>query len=341
MLRAGLIGLGGMGRGHLGNLIRFTAENEIIKLTSICDIDPEKFKNVDLNFNIKGMGTGSYDFDQFNCYTDMDEMIAKEELDIVVIALPTYLHCPATVKCLKKGINVLCEKPMALNAEECQLMIDTANQMGKRLMVGQCLRFWGEYMELKKLVSGKMLGKPISGYFYRGGSPPLWSYQNWILKRECGGGALHDQHVHDVDTINYIFGMPDRVTSLGRVVFAGGYDAVSTNYIYNDDLVINAQDDWSMMGRGFSMVYRVSFEYGSATFDHEGLKILNKDGNDITPSEYDKENAYYSELKYLAECIINNAPNTINPPEDSCNTIKIIEAETKSADNKGEITKVI
>lgn len=338
MLRTALIGIGGMGRGHLDNLVRFTSEKELIKLISVCDINPEKFKNVDEHFNIKDVGTGEHDFSQFKCYTDMDEMIENETIDLAVIALPTYLHCTATVKCLKKGINVFCEKPMGVSAEECGLMIKTAEETGKQLMIGQCLRFWGEYIVLKEFVDNKKLGNVVAGYFWRGGAPPLWSYNNWMLQRKCGGGAIHDQHVHDVDMINNLFGMPKKVTSLGRILYPeSGYDAVSTNYIYDNNIVINAQDDWTMMGTGFSMIFRVSFEKGVITMDHEGLKVLDCGGNNITPTEYSRENAYYAELKYYADCIINKKTNTINPPSDSYNTIKIVEAETKSADNNGEI----
>lgn len=340
MLKTGLIGIGGMGRGHLDNLIRFTKEKELIELVSVCDINPEKFKNIKVDFNIEGVGAGDYDFGQFNCYTDMDEMIEKESLDLVVIALPTYLHCPTTIKCLKKGLNVFCEKPMALNVEECKLMIDTAKEVDKKLMIGQCLRFWGEYNVLKDIVDSGKFGRPVAGYFYRGGSTPKWSFENWLLKRELGGGALHDQHVHDVDTINYLFGMPSKVTTSGKVLFEGsGYDAVSTNYIYNEGFVVNAQDDWTMEGRGFSMEFRVSFEKGTVTMNSSGFKVLDGEGKDVTP-EYSKENAYYSEIKFFADTIINNKSNTINPPEESCNTIKIVEAETKSADNCGEVVKV-
>lgn len=336
MLKAGLIGIGGMGRGHLDNYIRFTKENEIIQLVAVCDVNPEKFGNAKVDFNLDGVGAGDYDFSGFHCYTDMDEMIEKEELDLVSIALPTYLHCEATVKCLKKGINVFCEKPMALNVEQCQLMIDTAKETGKHLMIGQCLRFWGEYTVLKEYVDNGKLGKPVSAYFFRGGSTPMWSFENWLQKRECGGGALHDQHVHDVDMISYLFGMPKAVSTVGKIVMAGsGYDTVSTNYIYEDGFACNAQDDWMINGEfGFEMSFRVNFEGGAIIMDSKGLRVLPNGEKAIRP-DYDHESAYYNEIKYYANCIINGTENTINPPEASLNTIKIVEAETESADKNG------
>ena len=343
MIRAALVGIGGMGRGHLDNLIRFTNENEIINLVALCDVNPEKFGNAKVDFNIKGVGQGDYDISKFNCYTSIDEMIEKEKnnIDYVILALPTYLHCEMTVKCLKAGFNVFCEKPMALNVEQCQLMIDTAANCGKRLMIGQCLRFWGEYVALKKLVEEKTLGEPITGYFYRGGGgAPKWSFENWLQRRECGGGALHDQHVHDVDMVNWLFGMPKAVSSLGKVVYNGsGHDTVATNYMYDNGMVITTTDDWSMEAMDFTMEYRVNFEKGAAVWNGAGFSVKTNDGKDITP-EVCKETGYYNEMVYFANLIANGGENTINPPTDSRDTIKIVVAETKSADMGGAIVEV-
>ena len=102
---------------------------------------------------------------------------------------------------------------MAPSVEECEKMIETARRTGKNLMIGQCLRFAGQYDTIKKIVSSGEYGKAYSAFFFRGGGTPLWSYENWLLKREKGGGALFDQHVHDVDAVNHIFGMPKAVTT--------------------------------------------------------------------------------------------------------------------------------
>ncbi len=344
MLNAGLVGIGGMGRGHLDNLIRFTNENQIIRLVALCDINPDKFGNAKVDFNIKGMGQTDHDLSKFRCYTSIDKMIEEEKgkIDFVILALPTFLHCENTVKFLKAGFNVFCEKPMGLNVAQCQLMIDTAEACGKRLMIGQCLRFWGEYVGLKQIVESKVLGEVITGYFYRGGGgAPEWSFINWLRHRECGGGALHDQHVHDVDMVHWLFGMPKAVSSLGKVVYAGsGHDSVATNYIYDSGAVITACDDWSMKAVDFSMEYRVNFEKGAAIWNAGGFKVLTNDGKDITP-EIPKETGYYNEMVYFADLISNpSKENTVNPPTDSRDTIKIVVAETKSADAQGAVTEV-
>lgn len=340
ILKAAVIGLGGMGRGHLNNYIRLTEEGDIIKLVAACDINEEKFGNAKSNFNIEGIDRGGYDFSKFNCYTDMDEMLEKEELDLVTVALPTFLHCEATIKCLDHGINVLCEKPMALCAEDCQKMIDAAKRNNKRLMIGQCLRFWGEYEVLKEYVEKETIGRCTGGIFFRGGGTPSNSYMDWYTKRELGGGGLRDQHVHDVDMVQYLFGTPKALQSIGQTIIEGsGYDNVSTNYIYDDLKAINAQNDWTLSGPGFEMSFRVNFTGGTIFMDSQGFRIAKKDGTVFTP-EYCKENAYYKEVRYFADCIINDKPNLINPPEASMETIKMVDAETASADQGGAVIRL-
>lgn len=115
-MRAGLIGIGAMGRGHLSNFVRFNEEGNLIKLVAVCDIDESRFGKKDGTLNISGIDGGGFDFSRFSCYTDVDEMLEKEELDFVSIIIPTYLHHDIAIKCLDAGLHVFCEKPMALTS---------------------------------------------------------------------------------------------------------------------------------------------------------------------------------------------------------------------------------
>ncbi len=340
MLKVGLIGLGSMGGTHLDNYIRLESEGFPVKLVAICDVDSDKFKGKSTGGNI-AVSDSSYDFSKYNLYNCMDEMFEKEDMDYVDITLPTYLHAEATIKALEKGFHVLCEKPMARTSDECMQMIKTAEKTGKKLMVGQCLRFWPEYEILKEYVESGKFGKVTSAYFYRGGGTPIWSYENWLLQKDKSGGALLDQHIHDVDTINWLFGKPDKVSTIGKNVIPGsGYDIVSTNYTYEDGKVINAQDDWTLNGDyGFEMLYRVNFEKGNLIYENGKLTINPNDGKSFVPDHPD-EMGYYREIQYFVNCILNDKPITVATPESTMETIKIAEAEEASANNKGELMPV-
>jgi len=335
MIKVGLIGLGFMGHAHLDNYIRLESEGFPVKLVAICDIDKSKFEGKAVAGNI-AVGTGEYDFSKYNLYSEIDELLEKEELDYVDIALPSYLHAEVTIKALNKGLHVFCEKPMALKSEDCKNMIEASKKNDRLLMIGQCLRFWPEYEYVKECVDTEKFGKVLSGYFFRGGVTPTWSFENWLLQKEKSGGCLFDQHIHDVDTINWLFGAPTSVSTIAKNVIPGnGYDIVSTNYLYEDGKVINAQDDWTLNGDyGFEMRFRVNFEKGNVIFEKGALIVNPNDGKAFTP-ELSKDTGYYRELKYFGDTIINNNKLDRIAPESTMTTIKIAEAEQASADEKG------
>ncbi|MDD9265625.1 Gfo/Idh/MocA family protein [Paenibacillus sp. GCM10023248] len=338
MLKIGLIGLGFMGRTHLENYIRLESEGVPIQVVALCDVDVEKLEGNASGGNID-TGADAIDYSRFNKYTSVAEMLEKEQLDCVDMTLPTYLHRDISIQCLNQGIHVLVEKPMALNAQECKEMIEAAAQNGKQLMVGQCLRFWPAYEYLKELVVNESYGKVLAGYFYRGGGTPTWG--PWLLQKAKSGGALLDMHVHDIDMINWLFGKPESVSSLARNVVPGsGYDIVSTNYLYEDGKVINAQADWTLQGDyGFDMQFRVNFEKGNIVFNSDGLKVNVNDGPGFKP-EISEEMGYYQELKYFVETLIAGQTVTTAEPSSTMDSIVIAEAEIESADNRGAWVRV-
>ncbi|MEZ0537457.1 Gfo/Idh/MocA family protein [Caldicellulosiruptoraceae bacterium PP1] len=340
MLKIGLIGLGFMGRTHFENYIRLEKEGLPIKLVALCDIDKTKFEDNKVTGNLD-VGKGNYDFSNYKLYFDYVKMIEEEELDIIDISLPTYLHADAAIKALDKGINVLCEKPMALNSDECSKMIEASLRNNKKLMIAQCLRFWPAYEYLKECVEDKRFGNVVSAYFFRGGSTPLWSYQNWLLDETKSGGCLLDQHIHDIDIVNWLFGKPQYVSTIAKKIMQGsGYDAISTNYIYSDSKVINAQDDWTLNGDfGFDMIFRVNFERGNIVFEKGKLKVNPNDQQGFYP-ELDKDNGYYREIRYFIESILNNTVLEKANPYSTMDSIKIAEAEKESADKNGLFVEV-
>jgi len=339
MIRVGLIGLGFMGRGHLDNYIKLEAEGFPVKLVAVCDIEESKFGGT-IAGNLE-MGAGEYDFSKYAQYTDYKKMLEEQELDYVDIVTPTYEHAEMTVYALNKGFNVLCEKPMALNPEQCDKMLEAAKRNNKLLMIGQCLRFWPEYCVLKEYVQNGKLGKPVMGMFYRGGSTPRWSYQNWLLHEGKSGGALLDQHVHDVDMVHWAFGRPTEVAVIAANVNPhSGTDAVAAHYRFTDgDLKASAQDNWALDGSGFGMLYRVNFEKGCIVFDRGVLNVYDADGKDI-PQDLPQGDGYYRELKHFVNVVAGKEVITENKPESSRDTIAIAMAEMESVKKDGDWVKV-
>lgn len=341
MFKVGMVGIGNMGRGHVDQYMRLKKEGFGVELAAVCDIDPKKFGGEFIPGNIDPGRAEMYNFAQYHLYTDLDEMLKKETLDYVDIALPTYLHAEAAIKAMRAGVNVLCEKPMALCPEQCEEMIKVQRETGRTLMIAQCLRFWPVYEALKEAAASGRYGALVSAYFFRGGSTPRWSYQDWLLKKEKSGGVLLDQHVHDVDMINYVFGMPDSVsTQYKQVLPESGYDAVSTHYKVGG-AVICAQDDWVMSEAfGFEMSFRVNFERATLVMRDDKVTVYPHDGEKFQP-DTGSGNGYYREIKAFVDAL--ERGEKIIPactPESTADTIRIATAERKSADLGGEWVKV-
>ena len=150
MLKVALIGASGhISKRHITAYQQLKEEN-IAEIVACCDIHPD---NVELK-NTK-------------IYTDYNNLIEKEKnnLDIVDICVPTFLHKNFSIKAMEAGINVLCEKPMALTVTDGERMIACAEETGKRLMIAHCCRFTDERRIMKKYVDEEILGKPVSAFF--------------------------------------------------------------------------------------------------------------------------------------------------------------------------------
>mgnify|MGYP002563081541 CR=1 FL=1 len=193
------------------------------------------------------------------------------------------------------------------------------------------------YEELKRIVDSGEWGAVVSAMFFRGGSTPQWSFEDWLRKKEKSGGVLLDQHVHDVDTIHWLFGTPESVQTLARNVIPGsGYDAVSTNYFYPDGKVVNAMDDWTINGDfGFEMIFRVNFEKGCAVLTRDGLTLYPVGKPAVVP-DLPADDGYYREMLYFQSCLrAGTAPERCTPLS-TMETIRIAQAEQLSADRGGE-----
>jgi predicted dehydrogenase len=340
MLKVGLIGVGFMGRGHVASYKRLEEEGAPVRLDAVCDVDPGRIEGRDTVTGNIGVGNG-VDLSSYARYSDYCEMLRNENLDYVDIALPTFLHAQAAIASMEAGCHVLCEKPMARTTEQCEAMIATSRRTTRTLMTAHCLRFWPAYEYLKEYVDKRTFGDIVSAYFFRGGGTPKWSWQNWLLNKDLSGGCLLDQHVHDVDMVQWLFGMPQAVSANAVNVIAGsGYDAVSTRYFYGDGKVVCAEDDWTINGAfGFDMIYRANFKHGSIHFSKGKVTVYPETGEGFEP-KLSPDDGYYREILYFIDCLRQSRQPEKCLPESTRNTIALAQAEQSSAEKGGAVNSV-
>lgn len=292
MLKVGLVGVGGISGVH----IQAWEKYENAQLTSICDIRPERFER----------------YPDKKHYTDFDEMLASEKFDIIDICLPTFLHTEFALKCLKKGINVICEKPISLKKEDVDLIYNTAKENGVKFMVAQVLRFWPEYELVKQVYDDKRYGKLLTGRMSRLGAYPKWSWDSWYTDEKRSGLVPFDLHIHDLDFMVYAFGSPKVERSLKI--------KNDTNYYMNNiydfgDFSVIADASWYNVPYPFKMEFSFEFEEAIVAMEDGYFKVYESNGKVIDLRASDKcegdvsipqGDAYYKEIEYFASCVIND-----------------------------------
>lgn len=168
-------------------------------------------------------------------YSDYRKLLAeRKDVDAVIVITPNFLHAEVTIAALERGLDVLCEKPMATTVEDANRMAAAAAKSGKILYIGCQKRFFPTNLKMQELVAAGAIGKIefVSANLFRGDwNPRSWKYTdpktgvstNWRYLTRTEGSALLEDGIHEVDALNWIIN--DRVR---RVMASGG------NNVYKD-----------------------------------------------------------------------------------------------------------
>ena len=274
-----MIGYGGIARAHAKGYSTLADENYPVKLVAVCDVDEKRFES-QMSINIE---TGQKGLpEDVHIYTDVEELIKNEEYDMVDICIPTYLHKEYAVRFMELGKDVLCEKPMALNSKDCEIMIETSKKTGRKLMIGQCLRFNPAYLYLKECIDNNTFGQIRHISMHRLSALPRWGFEHWFEDAEKSGGCILDMHIHDVDMARFLLGEPEAV-SVCSIDNEMRWQYNNTRLFYKNALVtINGswdEGDSFVFGVGF----RARFEKASVVLEGSILKVYPNEGEAFIP----------------------------------------------------------
>lgn len=330
MVKVALIGFGGIAKAAHFPAYLELEKKEMVKLVAICDIRADKFEE-EVEINIGGSSNPTVG-GNVKKYTDWHEMLKNEDVDMVDICLPTYLHADTACEALKAGYHVLCEKPMSLSYGNCLKMIEAANQSGKKLMIGQCLRFSTNYNYLKKVISDNTFGKVKGGVFRRQSCPPVWGWDNWFMDYNRSHSCILDMHIHDIDIVRCFFGEPEAVSCVSQNLYAGK-DMAHSTLMYRDFSIL-VLGDWTQEGIPFVADYRVAFEKATIDFKDDVVTVYPRGGEPFKPELAD-DHMYYNEIEFFIDSISNGTANTLNPPESAALSVKLVDTLIESSENNG------
>ena len=227
-VRIGFIGIGGQGRALLTNV-----DPAFGDVRSLCDINPDSIRKADESLQKRQLPAPAH-------YVEWADMLQKEDIEAVIVAVPLWAHADVVVGCLNAGKHVLCEKMMAWDIAGCERMTQAAEKNDRILEIGYQRRYNGVYQSAYEgIVKKGLLGDIYhvrmvwhrNGNWRRTGEPPVpdydaskWGYPtwdhlwNWRLYRKYSQGLFAELASHQVNAANWFLGAaPSAVTASGGI----------------------------------------------------------------------------------------------------------------------------
>ena len=220
-LRVGLIGAGTIAfSAHLPAIRRLRDQ---VELVAVADVRAENAERAAREF-----GAQHY-------YTDYHELLARDDLDMVDICTPEFLHAEQTEAAAAAGLHVFCEKPMAATVEEADRMIAACTRAGVRLMIGHSRRFTGRYQQIRAAIDRGDIGevryvrenerRPRAMYDSLNLGTGYWNPEAerpWLTMARYSQGAALTNAVHETDLARWFVGsQPVSVFAEARITEEG------------------------------------------------------------------------------------------------------------------------
>ncbi|MDB5190914.1 MAG: gfo/Idh/MocA family oxidoreductase, partial [Segetibacter sp.] len=264
-------------------------------------------------------------------YDNFDNIATNSDVDIVYVVLPISMHKEFTVRAAKAGKHVICEKPMALNVQECREMIDACKKANRMLSIGYRLHFEPYNMEMRRLGQKKVYGavKTIdcaNGFVY-GGDPNAWRLKQAL----AGGGGLMDMGVYTIQGARYVTGeepisVVAREEKTNPKLFAEVDETIFYELAFPGGAVAKGISSYNKnLNHLKATADKGWFELSSA-YRYGGLRGATIDG----PMTFDPNvNQQARQMDDFAQCILQNKPTRV-PGEEGLKDMKVIEAIYRS-----------
>ena len=329
------VGFAIMGLGRFGNgqLLRSMPECKLAYAAALVSGHPDKAKQLAQKYGVKE--SSIYNYENF------DKIADNPDVDVVYVVLPNSMHHEFTLRAAKAGKHVMCEKPMANTAKECEEMIAACKTANKKLAIGYRLQYEPTHRRAIEMVQKKEFGisRVIESVHAFNIGPNEWRTD----KKLAGGGPVMDLGVYCINACRYLSkeepthvsamtyqpeNDPRFTTTEAQMVFnmkfkSGLLAYCSTSYAHH------GANRFHVMAEQAEIVMNPAFGYGGLK-----LKVRARGGaeKEIDIPGIEKFNQFCAEMDHFAECVRDNKePRT--PGEGGLRDLKIIEALYKSAES--------
>ena len=329
-VRYAVVGLGYISQ--VAVLPAFAHASENSELVAIVSGDEKKLRKLSRAYRV----ARTYSYEQYG------DCLNSGEIDAVYIALPNSMHKAYAVAAAEAGVHILCEKPMAMDEEECEVMIAAADEARVKLMIAYRLHFERGNLDAIKTISSGKIGKPriFSSIFSQQVKPG-----NSRLKGDAGDGALYDLGVYCLNAARYLFkAEPTEVfawdsTVAGDARFREVPEMTNGLLKFSGDRVAHFSSSFGAADRS---VFEVIGTKGVLRMDpaYEMVEALKSEitiGGKTTKKEFKKRDQFAPELVYFSDCVLKNKKPEPSGQEGLAD-VRIIRALMKSAETNHPVS---
>ncbi len=324
-IRYAVVGLGYIAQDAVLPAFRNAQENS--ELVALVSGDKDKLKRLGEEYHIE----------KCYLYSEFEQCLRNDEVDAIYICTPNFYHRNIMEMAAKYGIHVLCEKPMAVTAEDCLSMINEAEKNHIQLMIAYRLHFEAANLEAIKRAHSKRIGdlKIFNSVFTMQVKDP---HNIRLAETEKGGGPLYDIGIYCINAARYLFkAEPVEVfamTANGRESrFKKIAESISCVLKFPDDRLANfsisfgafSSADYDLIGTKGRIRLEKGYEYSTS------MKLKTYEENKISTKRYGKRDQFSPEIIYFSDCIQKKRKPEPSG-EEGLADIKIIEALLLSID---------
>ena len=213
-VRVAMVGTGSRGINCWGREL-VSPYAAFVEMVGLCDNNE---KRVEVALEMIGVNAKTYKAAAF------DRMIVEQKPDIVIVTTTDSTHVDYIVRAMELGCNVISEKPIATEADQCQRILDAEKKTGRKVFVGFNVRFMNESMEMKRILNAGELGKIIAIEYheYLDTQHGASYFRRWHGKNKYSGSLLVHKSSHHFDLINWLLDdEPVEVQAMGKTAFYG------------------------------------------------------------------------------------------------------------------------
>ncbi len=275
-------------------------------------------------------------------YGTYEELLRDPDIDAIYIPLPNHLHMEWTIKAAEAGKHVLCEKPLAIDAKQAEMMVKACEKAGVRLAEAFMYRHHPRYQSIKKIIASGEIGelRMIHASFTFNGAEHLAG--DYRTKPEEGGGSLYDVGVYPLSAARMLLGQEPLAVTVHSVFPEqfGGVDMMSAGLVEFPDGVSLTFDCgmWAdfrnrieILGDKGRIEIPHAFLYGKGEADFTVFS-----GGSSWQEKVEELDQYTAQADDFAYSCMNHKPLKF-PPSDSIRNMRLVEACLQSAKTRTRV----